>query len=49
MIFAQLCYINRVIHVINITMFTTAFIYIKVKGNVHPRTGHDEPRGGVEV
>jgi hypothetical protein len=30
-------------------MFATAFIYIKVNGKVHPRTGHEEPRGGVEV
>jgi len=31
MLFAQLCYINHVIHVINITIFETAFVYIKVK------------------
>jgi hypothetical protein len=42
-------YINHVIHAMNITMLATAFIYIKVKGKVHPRTGHEEPRGGVEV
>jgi len=36
-------------HVINIKMFATGFIYVKVNGKVHPRTDHDEPRGGVEV